>query len=49
MLRRGQTVIAVTGKGISYEANIVATAKSDHGLAAYKVVTRGTASKQLVQ
>jgi hypothetical protein len=49
MLNRGQTVIVVTDKGISYEADIVATAKSDSGLAAYKVVARGTGSEQLGQ
>jgi hypothetical protein len=49
MLKTGQTVIVITDKGIAYEADIVATAKSDSGLAAYKVAVHGAGSEQLGQ
>jgi hypothetical protein len=49
MYKRGQTVIVITDKGIAYEADIVATAKDDQGLAAYKVAVHGIGNEQLGQ
>ena len=31
MLKRGQTVIVISDKGMAYEADILATAKDDNG------------------
>ena len=49
MLKRGQTVIVISDKGIAYEAEIVATAKDDSGRAAYKVALHGLGGEQLGQ
>lgn len=49
MLKRGQTVIVISDKGIAYEAEIVATAKDDSGRAAYKVALHGMSGEQLGQ
>jgi hypothetical protein len=49
MLKRGQTVIVITDKGIAYQADIVATAKDDSGQAAYKVAVHGMGGEQLGQ
>ena len=49
MLKRGQTVIVISDKGIAYEADIVATAKDDNGRAAYKVAVHGMGGEQLGQ
>lgn len=49
MLKRGQTVIVISDKGIAYEADIVATAKDDSGRAAYKVAVHGMGGEQLGQ
>jgi len=49
MLKRGQTVIVITDKGIAYQAELVATAKDDSGQAAYKVAIHGMGSEQLGQ
>lgn len=49
MLKRGQTVIVITDKGIAYEADIVATAKDDSGNAAYKVALHGSGGEQTGQ
>ena len=49
MLKRGQTVIVISDKGIAYQADIVATAKDDSGRAAYKVAVHGMGGEQLGQ
>ncbi len=49
MFKRGQTVIVISDKGLAYQADIVATAKDDRGLAAYKVAVHGAGAELLGQ
>ncbi len=49
MFETGQKVIVISDKGISYEAVVIAVAKSDVGLGAYKVALKGSGSEQLGQ
>ena len=49
MFEIGQGVIVITDKGVSYDATILARAKGEDGLAAYKVTVRGRGLDQLGQ
>jgi hypothetical protein len=49
MFQRGQKVVVITDKGISYEAIILAIAKDDEGTAAYKVALDSLGGEQLGQ
>jgi hypothetical protein len=49
MFEKGQKVVVITDKGISYEAIVLAVAKDDEGTAAYKVALDSLGGEQLGQ